>query len=249
MKDVFTFLHDANARNDGRMLALRAEHGLEGYGFYFSLLEMMRESSDYKLHTKFMNGYALQIGLDSGRFNLLLDSCVAVELLSVENGEIFSPAFLKRMHLYESKRATLRANALQKQSKCKPKGKQMLSKSEADVYLPVFVQGKEEGECEREKENQFTALGEHFRATEKKLAKLVADFGKAKADYYIQAFNGYIAQNPATIKKYKDHVATVRNWERRDASELKGFHSTSKASVSVSNNNHPARKPFREQQR
>lgn len=45
--------HDSNARNDERMLALRRQYGMEGYGVYWALIEKLRESTDYKLPTDY----------------------------------------------------------------------------------------------------------------------------------------------------------------------------------------------------
>ena len=45
--------HDSNARNDERMLALRRQCGMEGYGVYWALIEKLRESTDYKLPTDY----------------------------------------------------------------------------------------------------------------------------------------------------------------------------------------------------
>ena len=35
------FSHDSNARNDIKLLRLRAKYGYEGYGIYFALVEML----------------------------------------------------------------------------------------------------------------------------------------------------------------------------------------------------------------
>ena len=48
-KDAYYFSHDSNARNDIKILRLRRSLGLEGYGIYFCLIEMLREQDDYKM--------------------------------------------------------------------------------------------------------------------------------------------------------------------------------------------------------
>ncbi len=47
-KDAYYFPHFSNARNDRKILRLRRELGTEGYGIYFMILEILRDSSDYK---------------------------------------------------------------------------------------------------------------------------------------------------------------------------------------------------------
>lgn len=42
------FPHDSNARNDSKIIALRAKHGMLGYGVYFGILERLREETGYQ---------------------------------------------------------------------------------------------------------------------------------------------------------------------------------------------------------
>ena len=48
-KDVYYFSHDANALSDPKILGMRCDYGLEGYGLYWAILEMLRNESTYKL--------------------------------------------------------------------------------------------------------------------------------------------------------------------------------------------------------
>jgi len=62
LKDAYYFSHDANARRDLRINELLIIYGYEGYGWYWALVEMMREQADYKLG---INGkYSIQIYAD-----------------------------------------------------------------------------------------------------------------------------------------------------------------------------------------
>jgi hypothetical protein len=47
-KDAFYFPHFSNARNDRKIRRVRKELGLEGYGIYFALLEVLRDQKDFK---------------------------------------------------------------------------------------------------------------------------------------------------------------------------------------------------------
>ena len=49
MKDAYYFSHDANARNDQRLLAIRIKYGMRGYGIYFGIIEILRESAGYQM--------------------------------------------------------------------------------------------------------------------------------------------------------------------------------------------------------
>lgn len=49
MKDAYYFTHDCNARNDVKILKLRRILGASGYGLFWMLIEVLRESQGYKL--------------------------------------------------------------------------------------------------------------------------------------------------------------------------------------------------------
>ncbi len=48
-KEAYYFSHDANARNDLKCVKLRQELGMEGYGIFWAIIEILRESDGYKL--------------------------------------------------------------------------------------------------------------------------------------------------------------------------------------------------------
>ena len=43
-KETFYFSHDYNARNDTKILYMRQELGMEGYGIYWYLIEALADS-------------------------------------------------------------------------------------------------------------------------------------------------------------------------------------------------------------
>lgn len=47
-KEAYYFSHDSNARNDEKILSMRMELGMEGYGIYWAIIEKMRENIDYQ---------------------------------------------------------------------------------------------------------------------------------------------------------------------------------------------------------
>lgn len=49
MKETFYFSHDYNAHSDEKILKLRREKGLEGYGIYWYLIELLAASSEARL--------------------------------------------------------------------------------------------------------------------------------------------------------------------------------------------------------
>lgn len=111
VKDAYTFLHDANARNDVRMLTLRAKFGVEGYGVYFMLLEILRESTDYRIPSALLEGISINLCVSHDQFKEIVDTAIEVGLFAEENQYFYSPAMLRRMSVYDAKRDALKANA------------------------------------------------------------------------------------------------------------------------------------------
>lgn len=48
-KDTYYFSHDSNALSDPKILSMRCDYGLEGYGLYWAIIEMLRNESNYML--------------------------------------------------------------------------------------------------------------------------------------------------------------------------------------------------------
>jgi len=49
MKDTYFFSHDANALTDTKILNMRADYGLEGYGLFWAIVEQLRCEENYSL--------------------------------------------------------------------------------------------------------------------------------------------------------------------------------------------------------
>jgi hypothetical protein len=98
LKEAYYFSHDANARQDEKILMLRADHGWEGYGIYWALIEMMFESSDTALHIKKIKGIALSYNIDITLLESVINTCIT-EQLFVSDGEKFWSESLNRRKL------------------------------------------------------------------------------------------------------------------------------------------------------
>lgn len=104
-KEAYYFSHDANARNDEKILMLRAEHGMEGYGIYWALLEMMFESADTKLFHNKIRGMAVSYNIDITLLQSVINVAIT-EGLFVSDGEKFwSESLIRRKDkFHDSKR-------------------------------------------------------------------------------------------------------------------------------------------------
>ena len=74
------FPHDANARNDLKVIALRAKYGWRGYGIYFALLEIMFETGTTALNKKLLKGTALQLGVPLTKLLEIIQFCLGDDI-------------------------------------------------------------------------------------------------------------------------------------------------------------------------
>jgi hypothetical protein len=92
VKDSYYFSHDANARNDIKISALRQDYGWAGYGIYFGLIEVLREQSDNRLKVSSISRLAFQLNADTD----LLQAVIHNYELFVLDGDFFYSARLCR---------------------------------------------------------------------------------------------------------------------------------------------------------
>lgn len=95
-KEAYYFSHDANARNDEKILMLRAEHGMEGYGIYWALLEMMFESADTKLSHNKIKGMAVSYNIDITLLQNVINVAIAEGLFVSDGDKFWSESLVRR---------------------------------------------------------------------------------------------------------------------------------------------------------
>jgi hypothetical protein len=80
---------------------MRAEYGAEGYGWWWMLLELMREATDYKL--KLAGKYlSKELDADPVRLNKFIDDCINdFELFKADDKYFWSPSMCRRMKTYD----------------------------------------------------------------------------------------------------------------------------------------------------
>jgi hypothetical protein len=101
MKEAYYFSHDANARQDEKILMLRAEHGWQGYGIFWALVEMMFESSDTSLHHNKTKGIAVSYNIDITVLESVINTCITEELFISDGESFWSDSLIKRKSKYK----------------------------------------------------------------------------------------------------------------------------------------------------
>ena len=102
MKDTYYFSHDYNAKDDPKCVLLIEQLGLEGYGIFWVLIEILREQPEYKYPIALLPALAR-------RFNSTYEKVKAVVtgygLFKIENEQFFySESLNNRMAVLMEKR-------------------------------------------------------------------------------------------------------------------------------------------------
>ena len=102
--NVYYFSHDSNARNDEKILMLRAENGIAGYGIFWALIEMMFETEDTKLYHDKIKGIAMSFNIDITVLSKVITCCVNEGLFESDGKCFWSNSLIRRKNkFYELK--------------------------------------------------------------------------------------------------------------------------------------------------
>ena len=107
IKDAYYFSHDSNARSDPKIMALLNSYGMEGYGRWWVIVEMLREQCNYKLPNEewVFDALAMAMLCDANSTKKLIDDCVdRFKLLQRDDNYIWSNSLLRRMEKREEER-------------------------------------------------------------------------------------------------------------------------------------------------
>lgn len=103
-KDAFYFSHDSNARNDLKIVRLRRKYGYEGYGLYWCLIEILRDTAEYKLPITDLEDIAFDLNV---RHELLLSIVNDFKLFNIEDNYFCSNRLCYSMQQYNETKGRL----------------------------------------------------------------------------------------------------------------------------------------------
>lgn len=205
MKEAYYFSHDSNARHDPKITAMRAAYGATGYGWFWVLIEMMRESDEYQLKMKgkySFNAFALQMQSNTDEAKKFIDDCIHEFELFESNDQFFwSPSLLRRMSKREEKSGKARAAAQVRWGKeSELDANAMQTHSERNAL--------KESKVNESKENKKN-YAEFVSMKESQYQKLVDNHGEKTTQRMIEILDNY---KGSTGKKYKDDYRAVLSW-------------------------------------
>jgi hypothetical protein len=126
MKESFYFSHDSNARNDVKIIKLRRQLGMEGYGIYWALIEMLRDAPGNRLPIESIDDIAFSINCSKEKVEAVIRS---YELFLIVDETFFSDRLIRSMNQYkELKSARSKAGkvAMEKRWNAKPEQSKMI---------------------------------------------------------------------------------------------------------------------------
>jgi len=138
----FFFSHDSNASSDPKIIQMCSVYSAQGYGWYWMIVEMMREQKDYKLlisgksavnalakrmycdrnsTRKFASWLAMRLHCGRNMIKIFaswLEDCINVFHLFRRDGDyVWSESLVKRMKQMESKSENARQSAMARWAK------------------------------------------------------------------------------------------------------------------------------------
>jgi hypothetical protein len=100
-KDAYYFSHDCNAKDDPKCVALIEQLGLEGYGIYWVLIEILRDQPEYKYPLSLIPAIARKYNTTAEKIKVVVN---AYGLFVIDENDFFSPSLINRMETFEELR-------------------------------------------------------------------------------------------------------------------------------------------------
>jgi hypothetical protein len=209
MKEAYYFSHDANARQDEKILMLRAEHGWEGYGIYWALVEMMFESSETALHHNKIRGIAVSYNINITVLESVINTCITEELFVSDGEKFWSESLIRRKTKYQEIKE--KKSEAGRKGMAKRWGKDNTVITDDNTAITKDNKGKE-SKVNKSKVNK-NIYAEFVSMLPEEHEKLIQEFGEQGTVERIEKLSLY---KGSTGKKYKNDYLTILSWERRN---------------------------------
>ena len=209
MKDAYYFSHDSNARNDQRLMKVRMKYGMEGYGIYFGIIEILREQSDYKLGSCQFESIAFDLRVDVKKVeDIVMGEFVLFEWDS-EYSEFWSKSLKRRMEkldLIKEKRAEAGRVGGKSKASAKAKVKHLEASKVKESRLDKNTVKQSKINIEFEK---FWDLYNYKVGSKSKVLKKWESLNELDRGMIMEHLPHYIKSTPD--KQFRKHPATYLN--------------------------------------
>ena len=206
-KETYYFSHDSNARNDEKILMLRAEHGWQGYGLYWALLEMMFEAKETCLSHAKVKGIAISYNVDITLLQSVINTCEA-ERLFVSDGVVFWSDSLR-----DRKQKFLELRQQRADAGKKGMAKRWGSDNGVITEVGSVITKNNKVKESKEKEKKEKEIKDVYR-TIQHLALTVDDYSKLRENFSEQDIEDILdeMENWTKLKTKRSAYLTANNW-------------------------------------
>ena len=212
--DAFYFPHFCNARRDIQIRRLMKELGVEGYGIYFMILEVLREQANYKYPLEDIDLLADEFNISEQKINVVIGK---YKLFNVdEDDNFYSPKLIEYMQPYlRMKEQT----SLAGKASAEKRRQKLLNEKPTTVALPLsdrrttVQQSKVKESKVKEIKEKKEIYEENVYLTKDQHEKLTNQLGEKTTKEKILDLSLYLK---STGKQYKCHYSTILAWNRRD---------------------------------
>lgn len=196
-KDTFYFSHDYNSRTDRKIKKLLVEHGMAGYGVYWSIVEDL-----------YNNANALPMDYKSIAFDLRVKEDLVKSVINdfgffVFDSDVFgSTSIERRLDERNSKSVKARQSANKRWGKSEGNANALQSESEPNAIKDSIVKNK------KGKENSLLSRKKAFGLT---LEPFVEKYGRPM----VNEFYKYWTEPNKSGSKFKQEMQKTWDTERR----------------------------------
>ncbi len=184
------------------------KHGMEGYGIYWSLVEMLRESGDYMLSLCDCNAIAYDLHCEEDKVLSIINDFSLFEIS--EKKQFWSKTLVERMRKWVEKSKIARKNALKRWESCK---------RDATALQSDAIKGKErKGKESKSLTPTKIKILDSITLAQEELDRLIKRYGKDKTKEYMNKLNEW---KMAKGKKTASDYHTILTWARKDNVERK----------------------------
>lgn len=208
-KDAYYFPHFSNARSDSKILKVRRVLGVEGYGIYFMLLEVLRDQKDFKYPLEGVEDLAFEFHISKEKVMSVIND---FDLFEVDtNQKFFSPKQMLYLEPYieKSKKARMAANKRWE----KVKGKKELPEQcerNADALQSQSTSNARRGEESKVNETKVNKSKKDKNEKSK-------DFSASIHELYAKVIEEFEAEEiPATKAQKRKWLETLEKLQRLD---------------------------------
>lgn len=207
-KEAYYFSHDSNAHDDPKCILLIEQLGMEGYGIYWLLLELLRDQPDYSYPLNLLSALAKRYNTSTEKITTVVKN---YDLFNNDDVKFWSISLNKRMERVDE----IRRNAIKAGIKS-GEVRRMLSTGSTDVKQPLNGCSTDDEQRKEKKGNKIkrNIYGEfqNVLLSDEEYTKLEIKFNSTLKDR-IEKLSEYMASKGKT---YKSHYATILNWARKD---------------------------------